>query len=240
MKFREEVDLVLGLRFYVMVSNDEYEIFSTIYIDTEKKEVTLLNEETFDTKVVDLEGLDKYYTLLTDYNKLPMISIVGFNKRKRKRFTNTNIVTYRFMRKKVFNKIIESICKYNSINMKHFFEKELWLRYISGTYDSFDKFYIIDEKKVDDIGKAVEDKNYKLPNVVFSDIEDYLHTVITSYDVYRYDDSVDLSNIKSDYFILYSTVEDDYFIFLYNKDDSLYKPEYDSNVKDLVDFMNAI
>ena len=69
MKFRNQLKIELGMRFYIITSVEEYQLYSVVNIDKNERIVYLLNEETFEVEEVSLSDLDKDYTLLSDYEK---------------------------------------------------------------------------------------------------------------------------------------------------------------------------
>lgn len=62
---------------------------------------------------------------------------------------------------------------------------------------------------------------------------------ISAYELFEYDESINLENIKYPYLILYSFVDDAYYVMLYKTGETLYKLNYnrDPEIKEVVDFM---
>ena len=63
---------------------------------------------------------------------------------------------------------------------------------------------------------------------------------ISAYELFEYDESIDLSNIKFDHLIIYCMKDDVYYVMLYKTDNtSLYELNYehDEEIKEVVDFM---
>jgi hypothetical protein len=63
--------------------------------------------------------------------------------------------------------------------------------------------------------EEVVNNNAKLPDSVFDKAEEYLNTYILSYEVYEFDDSVNIDNVNMKYFLIYDEDKDKYFIVLY-------------------------
>lgn len=82
-------------------------------------------------------------------------------------------------------------------------------------------------------------------NVIPKEYMDYIITnsnitkAITNYRIFEYDESIDLSNIKYDYLVIYCVKDDKFYIMLYTTGESLYKLNYESDkeIKEVVDFM---
>lgn len=63
---------------------------------------------------------------------------------------------------------------------------------------------------------------------------------ISAYELFEYDESIDLSNIKFDHLIIYCMKDDAYYVMLYKTDNTpLYELNYehDEEIKEVVDFM---
>ena len=63
---------------------------------------------------------------------------------------------------------------------------------------------------------------------------------ISAYELFEYDESIDLSNIKFDHLIIYCMKDDAYYVMLYKTDNTpLYELNYehDGEIKEVVDFM---
>lgn len=82
--------------------------------------------------------------------------------------------------------------------------------------------------------------NY-LPEEYINEIIKYTNITkaIKSYELYEYDESIDLSLIKYNYLVIYSINDDAFYLFLYSEGESLYILDYekDQDTKDVVDFM---
>lgn len=82
--------------------------------------------------------------------------------------------------------------------------------------------------------------NY-LPEEYINEIIKYTNITkaIKSYELYEYDESIDLSLIKYNYLVIYSINDDAFYLFLYSEGESLYILDYekDQDTKDAVDFM---
>ena len=82
--------------------------------------------------------------------------------------------------------------------------------------------------------------NY-LPEEYINEIIKYTNITkaIKSYELYEYDESINLSLIKYNYLVIYSINDDAFYLFLYSEGESLYILDYekDQDTKDVVDFM---
>lgn len=99
------------------------------------------------------------------------------------------------------------------------------------------------------IGNKMTLKEYTIEypdNVIPKEYMDYIiknsniTKAVTNYQIFVYDESIDLSNIKYDYLIIYSVNDDVFYLMLYSTGESLYKLNYeneDQDTKDLIDFM---
>ena len=79
--------------------------------------------------------------------------------------------------------------------------------------------------------------------------EDYMSEIISNsniskkisaYELFEYDESIDLSNIKFDHLIIYCMKDDAYYVMLYKTDNTpLYELSYehDEEIKEVVNFM---
>lgn len=233
MKFRNET-LELGMRFYKFESDEDYRILALVKLNGNDTAV-FMDEETFELHTITKDELENEYTLLS--NSLPF-AVAGFefgSGNLFQLFFNETIVTfiknlynesqhelkfhiifrvYSYMKKAVFDKTVNYILTLN--NLYSPLEKNLntiWNVYFSymrkSTYvDTISHYNDIDMEEV------VNNKA-KLPDSVFDRAEDYLNTYILSYEVYRFDASVNIDNVNMKYFFIYDAYKDEYYIVLY-------------------------
>lgn len=231
----------LGMRFYKFIAEDEYKIFALVKIDDDDN-AQFMDEETF-----ELVNIDKK-TLLHEYSMLCNFQTLSFNLYKQDKsnwYANVSIISYKYLRKMVFQQTINYILKLNNIfNPLSSDLDYLWEMYFLYSMDSKPVplvFRINSTEDYDhiDLDKVVNDEA-KLPDSLFMDIEELLLTYILSYDVFEYDDSVNLDNISMKYFFIYSDKKDKYYIVLYmidtNKVSQKIIEEYEDNI-DVIEFM---
>ena len=92
----------------------------------------------------------------------------------------------------------------------------------------FNKIYLYENYKEHNLQLTdiANNKDVKLSNGFFMEIEDDLGTIIDSYKVILYDPSIDILNIKHKYFVMYSWEEDCYALFIYRPNDRKYISQY--------------
>ena len=224
MKFRNET-LVLGMRFYKFESDDEYRILALVKLNDNESAV-FMDEETFETYTITKDELEKEYTLLSD--SFPFI-IVKFDGDPRFFFYKSNelisdyriqsklsINVYQYMRKTVFVKMLNNIVHLNNLYKSLANDNNLdiiWRTYFSYMRKST---YVDTIKEKDNIDmEAIVNNEAKLPDSVFAKAEEYLNTYIFSYEVYKFDPSVNIYNINMKYFFMYDSIIDEYYIVLY-------------------------
>lgn len=269
MKFRNQLKIELGMRFYIITSVEEYQLYSVVNIDKNERIVYLLNEETFEVEEVSLSDLDKDYTLLSDYEKEMYVKfqytfrgqeIVDlYNARDNSRVIidtlnllpgtmvySISMVTYNYMTKKVMNETIKHIFKYqyNDLDISDKELNTIWELYFNHLLNNLSNIFSYSDAKIS-FNKAADVDN-RLPDRVFEEVEEVRHTIIVSYKVYHMDPSVNLDRIIRSYFIMYSVEEDEYFIILYSGNEDLYNDmtlseyAYDENISSLISFMNDV
>lgn len=259
MKFRNET-LVLGMRFYKWESDEEYKILALVKLNDNDTAI-FMDEETFELHTITKDELDKEYTLLS--NSLPF-AIAGFEFGAGKLFQlffNESIATfiksmydgtyhelkfysiirvYRYMKKAVFDKTVNYILKLNNLYSPLSNNLDtIWSVYFS--YMSSKQAYVMQISQYDNIDmEEIVNGDAKLPDSVFDKAEEYLNTCILSYEVYKFDDSVNIDNINMKYFFIYDMDKDEYYIVLYVIDTTRVAMEtiqaIDEN-KDVVQFM---
>jgi hypothetical protein len=93
-----------------------------------------------------------------------------------------------------------------------------------------------DDKNVIDLDEVVNSDG-KLPDSLFADAEEELDTYILSYDLYNFDDSVDINKVQMKYFFLYDVKNDKYYILLYVIDSARVSSQL---IKDMNENMDVI
>ena len=232
MKFRNEA-LELGMRFYKFESDEDYRILALVKLNGNDTAV-FMDEETFELHTITKDELENEYTLLS--NSLPF-AVAGFEfglGKLLQLFFNETIVTfinniynesqdelkfhiifrvYSYMKKVVFTKTVNYILTLN--NLYSPLEKNLDT--IWGVYFSYmSKSIYVDRTSHNNIDmEEIVNNKAKLPDSVFDRAEDYLNTYILSYEVYRFDASVNIDNVNMKYFFIYDNNRDEYYIVLY-------------------------
>lgn len=243
--------VLLGMRFYKFIDEDEFEIYSIVRFEDDKK-ATFMNEETFELVTITNEELKDEYTLLTDY-KLFMIALIdtalGVEAFVNEEIANyirgthdasisfETLVIYKFMKKSVFNKMINYILNLNSLQKQSLssVQYNVWSMYFEymskGSYvmkvNGEDKNYIDLDNVVDGDGK--------IPDSLFADAEEELMTCILSYEAYSYDDSVNIDNINMKHFFIYDEKNDKYYIILYVIDQARVSRQMIQDMNDNID-----
>lgn len=244
--------VLLGMRFYKFIDEDEFEIYSIVRFEDDKK-ATFMNEETFELVTITNEELKDEYTLLTDY-KLFMIALIdtvlGIEPFVNEEIANyirnvhdasivfETLVIYKFMKKSVFNKMINYILNLNSLQKQSLssVQYKIWSMYFEymskGSYvmkvnGEEDKNYIDLDNVVDGDGK--------IPDSLFADAEEELMTCILSYEAYSYDDSVNIDNINMKHFFIYDEKNDKYYIIMYVIDQARVSRQIIQDMNDNID-----
>lgn len=244
--------VLLGMRFYKFIDEDEFEIYSIVRFEDDKK-ATFMNEETFELVTITNKELKDEYTLLTDY-KLFMIALIdtalGVEPFVNEEIANyirgvhdasisfETLVIYKFMKKSVFNKMINYILNLNSLQKQSLssVQYKIWSMYFKymskGSYvmkvnGEEDKNYIDLDNVVDGDGK--------IPDSLFADAEEELMTCILSYEAYSYDDSVNIDNINMKHFFIYDEKNDKYYIILYVIDQARVSRQMIQDMNDNID-----
>lgn len=255
------------MRFYTFISEDEYRIVTLIKI--EENSGQFMDEETFELETITKEELEKDYTLLSDYENWVICnfrtkeefkdskeykdSSIWLDSKIAVSFLNNqtvsypynmtimiNMVIYKFVRKSVFDKLINYIIQLNTpdfqISQKDDidFIWELYFRYIN------DNNLVIDGNQYSDIldMDAVVRNEAKIPDSVINDVEELLNIPILTYDPYELDDSVNLNNVNMKHFFIY--MNDKYYIILYVIDtvkESILTHQNLQDHMDVVEFM---
>ena len=222
--------IYVGMRFYTMISDDEYKILTFLKFN-DRQSAQFLNEETGEVETLLSYTLEDRYTLLSDYIVKPMVFIKNkitgerdllmgsliqdFTKQQYDNPEDFHVICvkevacYHFLTRTVFNNTVNNcIMEADSFTDKEL--DDLWQTYTFGMIAKR-QFVIIDDKI--DIQKCLEENDNKIPDRVIDDAEKDLGVYILSYEIYGYDASVDLDKVNMKYFIMYNN--DRYYIVLY-------------------------
>ena len=131
MKFRSKI-LELGTRFYKFINEEEYKIFSLVKINSDES-AEFMDEETFEIQTIDKEDLEKNYTMLINNSLWILckfrnefyedeefwlqnedILIFQTSNKFYKIQCKLRLHVYKFMKKSVFNKVINYIMTLNN------------------------------------------------------------------------------------------------------------------------------
>ena len=231
MKFRNET-LKLGMRFYKFESDEDYRILTLVKLNDNDTAI-FMDEETLKLHNINKETLDNEYTLLSDSLPFAVAASVMPGQSEEDLFDfiyNEAILTfanvrefkfvlylrvYKCMKKAVFVKMVNYILNLNNLysSLSDSNLELIWNMYFSYMQG---KTCFLTISKYDNIDmEAVVDDNAKLPDSIFDKAEEYLNTYILSYDVYKFDDSVNIDNVNMKYFFIYDIDKDTYYIILY-------------------------
>lgn len=246
---RETVEL--GMRFYTFIDDENYKILT--YVGKGK----FMNEETFELEEISEKDLYEYYTMLSEYNPFVVMKFKSNWVKDDNLFCNDasvavlaeyknwfnvaerdilefgfKMVVYKYMRKSVFDKLINYILNLNnpSYSLSDSDSNEIWEMYFR--YMSKSAFVL----KVDDDKLNMDDvvnNNAKIQDSVFSEAEEFLNTYILTYEAYELDDSVDISNVNMKYFVIYN--HDKYYIILYVADTTRIARQKIADMNDEID-----
>lgn len=232
--------LELGTKFYIFESEDEYRIL--YLVKKNEHDGIFMDEETFETKTIDENQLGVDYTLMLDSKKFFFARFrYCFDKKRILWFCDSDIITfitkdhsksrmfdldccigvalYKYMKKSVLNHLINNI-----INLNYSFNitvddsdidaiwNEYFINYLNNDTIVVDYNPYLEEV---DMNKVAEEKA-QIPDSVIDDAEKLLNTFIAYYQVYEYDNSIDLDKINMHYYIAYQN--DSYYLVLYGID----------------------
>jgi hypothetical protein len=248
--------VVLGMRFYKFISDDEYKIFVLVKILNDNN-AQFMDEETFEIVTIDNETLSHEYTLLTMNRRIFEFYINTTHDINPNNTTKVSIMSYLFLRKIVFEKTINNILELNFgytptdidsypisvFGDKVFIRNELdilWYEYyichLFRTTSNNPLFYFDNQ-----FFSKLDAENKRLSDDAIMEIEESLSTYILSYDIYEYDESVNLDNVNMKYFFIYCSEVDKYYIVLYlintEKVSAKILEDMEENI-DLIEFMD--
>lgn len=145
------------------------------------------------------------------------------------------LVIYKFMKKSVFNKLINYIINlhYPKFSLSESDNNVIWEEY----FRLMNKHELILDcsDKVLDMD-AVVNHNAKIPDDIIDEAEEILNTFILTYDPYELDDSVNMNNVNMKYFLIYTN--DKYYLILYVIDTQRENITIQENLKENMDIVN--
>lgn len=241
--------LELGTKFYIFESEDEYRIL--YLVKKNEHDGVFMDEETFETKIIDENQLGVDYTLMLDSKNFFFARFKHcFDKKLVLWYSNNNIITfakedpnfkmfdldccvrvtlYKYMKKSVLNHLINNIIKlnYSDITVDDSDINTIWneyfINYLNNDTIVIDYNPYLEEVDMD---KVAEEKA-QIPDSVIDDAEKLLNTFIAYYQVYEYDNSIDLDKINMHYYMAYQN--DTYYLVLYGIDKAR-QAAYDAEV----------
>ena len=241
--------LELGTKFYIFESEDEYRI---LYLVKKNEHYgVFMDEETFETKLIDENQLGVDYTLMLDSRDFFFARFKNcFDKNLVLWYSNNNIITfvkkdpnfkmfdldccvrvtlYKYMKKSVLNHLINNIIKLNYSNVTvddsdiNTIWNEYFINYLNDDTIVVDYNPYLEEVDMD----KVAEEEAQIPDSVIDDAEKLLNTFIAYYQVYEYDNSIDLDKINMHYYMAYQN--DTYYLVLYGIDKAR-QAAYDAEV----------
>lgn len=146
------------------------------------------------------------------------------------------LVIYKFMKKSVFNKLINYIINlhYPKFSLSESDNDIIWKKYFSLMRK--DKLILNCSNKADIDMDAVINNNAKIPDDIIDEAEELLNTFILTYDAYELDDSVNMNNVNMKHFLIYTN--DKYYLILYVIDTRRENIAIQENLKENMDIFN--
>lgn len=265
MKFRDK-KLILGTRFYIFTSEDEYRIVTLV--KSNEKDGQFMDEETFKLEIISEQDLNDDYIMLTnceewilckftlkeEFKKDPKYKdyedssfwfynhhIIHFLDNQCLSYPYTvkltlRIMMYKYITKTVLNKIMNYIIKLNNSNFE-LSNKDFDNIWLE-YFNSLEKDGKIILKYPSNEEKKIKIKDNQISDIVLYDAEQIIGNSILYYDIYEYNYTINFNRINMKYFMLY--LNDKYYIILYNIDKTLETIAMRKNLKehmDVVDFM---
>ena len=146
------------------------------------------------------------------------------------------LVVYKFMKKSVFNKLINYIINlhYPKFSLSESDNDIIWQEY----FRLMNKYELILDcsDKVNLDMDAVVNNNAKIPDDIINEAEELLNTFILTYDPYELDDSVNMNNVNMKHFLIYTN--DKYYLILYVIDTRRETIAIQENLKENMDIVN--
>ena len=242
--------ILKGMRFYTMISDDEYKIITFFKFNDDNNSAQFFNEETGEVETVTKHTLDTKYTLLIQESLKPIAMVTHKDTNQREFFfgydsicsyyrehhqqddtvTAAEIAIYPYLTKSVFNNTVNYTLTHTKDSLTDEELKELWQAYVNYMI-AHTPLVIIDDKI--DIQKCLETNDRRVPDSVIIDAEKELDTFILSYEIYEYDESVDFDKVNMKYFMVYNN--DKYYIVLYMIDTARQSADTIQAMKENVD-----
>ena len=139
------------------------------------------------------------------------------------------VTLYKYMKKSVLNHLINNIIKlnYSDVTVDDSDIDAIWneyfINYLNNDTIVVDYNPYLEEVDMD---KVAEEKA-QIPDSIIDDAEKLLNTFIAYYQVYEYDNSIDLDKINMHYYMAYQN--DTYYLVLYGIDKAR-QAAYDAEV----------
>lgn len=228
------------------------------FMDEETFEIKTISKETLDERYTLLTDYETWILCnfkvkkefeknsLLDYNKNESIWLYNddvSNFIKNQIFSypyyvkiKLRLVIYKFMKKSVFNKLINYIINlhYPKFSLSESDNDIIWKEY----FRLMNKYELIlnCSNKTDLNMDAVINNNNKIPDNIINEAEEILNTFILTYDPYELDDSVNMNNVNMKHFIIYTN--DKYYLILYVIDTQRENITIKENLKENMDIVN--
>lgn len=145
------------------------------------------------------------------------------------------LVVYKFMKKSVFNKLINYIINlhYPKFSLSESDNNVIWEEYFR-LMNKHELILDCSDKALD--MDAVVNYNAKIPDDIIDEAEEILNTFILTYDPYELDDSVNMNNVNMKHFLIYTN--DKYYLILYVIDTQRENITIQENLKENMDIVN--
>lgn len=144
--------------------------------------------------------------------------------------------TYAYIKQVAFKHMINYILKMNC----NYEATEDDLNYIWNRYFMYaNKFTMETSHNLDD-NVTTEDNNYlhSISESLFVDIEEKMGIYVLTYQLYKYDTSIDMAKINMKYLILYNADIDTYYLMLYISDNRRNAAERIKELEENIDVIN--
>lgn len=145
------------------------------------------------------------------------------------------LVVYKFMKKSVFNKLINHIINlhYPKFSLSESDNNVIWKEYFR-LMNKHELILDCSDKALD--MDAIINNNAKIPDSIINEAEEILNTFILTYDPYELDDSVNMNNVNMKHFLIYTN--DKYYLILYVIDIQRENIAIQENLKENMDIIN--
>ena len=229
--------LMLGMRFYKVLNEEEYKIFTLVKI-IDNTWAQFMDEDDCSLVKIDKTDLKDNYVMLIDHTYFNIE--FDFDSGEHLDITYR---TYKYLRKSIFKETLNYILKLNNLFTPHSeILDKVWEVYFNRIHAS--KTVVLkvneDDKNVIDLDN-VANGDGKLPDSIFAEAEEEISVCIRSYEVFDFTECVNIDNINMLYFLLYDCKIDRYYIVLYTIDPIREQARITNAMNenmDLVQFMN--